>query len=160
TALYLVADLGLFALGLWLATSGNLAGYLLSQLLFALIFFHNFAILHECGHETCSSSGLLKPLTGHYASLFCFMPYFPWKYIHAEHHSWAGIRERDPTLRAVLDYRESHRVKTWIIQLAWKTWLPLFSVVQHMVLWTYPLMLLKIGRLRGRRLAFSLASVL
>jgi fatty acid desaturase len=160
TAGFLAVDLLLLALGLWLATRGGTAGYVLSQFLFAVLFFHHFAILHECGHETASARSWLNTLTGHYASLFCFMPYYPWKYIHSEHHAWAGNVERDPTLKAVRDYRPSNRLTNGAVRLAWRTWVPLLAFIQHLVLWSYPLMLLKMGQLRGRRLLRCVASVL
>jgi fatty acid desaturase len=159
TALVLLANLALFALGLALATSGSALGYLASQVVFALVFFQHFAILHESGHESASSAHWLNTLTGHYASLFCFLPYFPWKYIHIEHHTWTGNLERDPTLKAIRDYRETAHVKNWVLQLAWRTWVPLLAFVQHTVLWSYPLMMLKMGRLWGGRLLASIGSV-
>src|SRR6185312_14673543 len=58
TILFLLADLGLFVFGLWLLTLENTWAYVGSQFLFAMIFFHNFALLHECGHETATPSGL------------------------------------------------------------------------------------------------------
>ena len=157
--IFLLVDASLFALGLWLLATGNFLAYIGSQFLFALISFHNFAILHECGHGTASSCHWLNTLTGHYCSPFCFMPYFPWKYIHTEHHTWAGNLNRDPTLKAIRDYREDQRFKNGLVCLAWRAWVPLLAFMQHLVLWSYPLMLLQLGRLRGRRLACSLFSI-
>jgi fatty acid desaturase len=88
------------------------------------------------------------------------MPYFPWKYIHTEHHTWTGNLDRDPTLKAIRDYREDRHLKNGLVSLAWRTWVPLLAFLQHLVLWSYPLMLLKVGRLRGWRLARSLFSIL
>jgi hypothetical protein len=53
--LVLAGDLVLFTLGLWLVTIGRLGAYLLAQLLFVVVFFHAFAVLHECGHGCVSS---------------------------------------------------------------------------------------------------------
>jgi fatty acid desaturase len=159
TLIYLLVDAGLFALGLWLLASGDRFGYFVSQFLFAVIFFHNFAILHECGHGTASTSRWLNTLTGLYSSPLCFMPYFPWKYIHTEHHTFAGDVDHDPTLKAIRDYREDQRFKNGLIGLAWRSWVPLLAFIQQLVLWSYPLMLLKLGRLRGRRLACSIFSI-
>jgi fatty acid desaturase len=117
-------------------------------------------MLHECGHENSSRYSFLNTLTGHYASLFCFMPYFPWKYIHTEHHAWTGNVERDPTLAAIRNYRADQRFKNGLIHLAWRTWVPLLAFIQHLVLWNYPLALLRLGRLRGGRLVRGLLSVL
>ena len=159
TALVMLLDAGLFFLALKLIDAGGL-GYAIAQILLVLIFFHNFALLHECGHENSSRFTWLNTLTGHYASLFCAMPYFPWKYIHTEHHTWAGNLHRDPTLKAVRDYRETDRLKNATVGLAWRTWVPLLAFFQHLVFWSYPLMLLKMGRLPGRRLLACVVSVL
>lgn len=158
--IFLFADGGLFALGLWLLVRGHFWAYLSSQFVFAIVSFHSFAILHECGHGTASWLPWLNTLTGHYCSLFCFMPYFPWKYIHTEHHTWTGNLNRDPTLKAVRDYREDQRFKNGILCLAWRSWVPLLALMQHLVLWSYPLMLLQMGRLRGWRLVSSVFSIL
>jgi fatty acid desaturase len=156
----LIVDAGLFALGLWLLSSGNFLAYISSQFLFALISFHSVAILHEYRHGTASSSHWLNTITGHYCSPFCFMPCFPWKYLHTEPHTWAGNLNRDPTLKAIRDYREDQHFKNTLLRLAWRTWVPLLAFMQHLVLWNYPLMLRQMGRLRGRRLAYSTFSVL
>jgi fatty acid desaturase len=129
-----------------------------SQFLLAVVSFHGFVILHECGHQSASSNSFLNTLTGHWCSLFCFMPYFPWKYIHAEHHLYAGNLDLDPTLKGVRDYREQP-LKGLVFQLAWRTWIPLLAFVQHLVLWNYPLMLFKLGQLKGRRLTNCLISI-
>jgi fatty acid desaturase len=44
--------------------------------------------------------------------------------------------------------------------MAWRTWVPLLALMQHLVFWSYPLMLMKLGRLRGWRLACSIFSIL
>jgi omega-6 fatty acid desaturase (delta-12 desaturase) len=160
TLAVLVTDWVLFVAGLWLATGEGTFGFLVSQFLFAVVFFHHFAILHECGHESASSSGWLNTLVGHYASVFCFMPYFPWKYIHAEHHAWSGNIDRDPTLKAVRDCQNLGPVKVGILRFVWRYWIPLVGLVQHFVFWTYPLIVFQMGRLRGSRLRRSLGSVL
>jgi len=160
TLTILVLDGFLFLAGLWLATEAGTWGYLASQLLFAVLFFHHFAILHECGHETASGNGWLNTLMGHYASIFCFMPYFPWKYIHAEHHTWAGNIDRDPTLKAVRDSQELGPIKIGILRFVWRYWIPLVGLVQHFVFWTYPLIVFQLGRLRGGRLRRCVGSVL
>jgi fatty acid desaturase len=168
TGLVMLADAALLALACYLVgmamqrldTVAGITGYVLGQLLFVLVFFHNFAVLHECGHGNCSRREWVNSLVGHIASVFCFMPYFPWKYIHAEHHTWAGNIEKDPTLRLVRNYEKSQHAKNWVIRAAWRTWVPLLALFQHVVFWTFPLVLLKEGRLHGQRLRRSAFSVL
>jgi fatty acid desaturase len=159
TVSFLAADLGLFLLGLWLLTQESRAAFVVSQFLFAVVFFHNFALLHEFGHESATPSGAFNNLAGHWSSLFCFLPFYPWKYIHTEHHSWVGNLDRDPTLKGLRAYRRKGYIP-WIVRVAWRTWVPLLAFMQHFVLWSYPLMLLKVSRLRGRRLLLAAVSVL
>jgi fatty acid desaturase len=125
-----------------------------------LVFFHNFAILHEAGHGNLSQREWVNSLTGSFASIFCFLPYFPWKYIHAEHHTWAGNVERDPTLKLVRDYERSQHMKNAVLKFAWRSWVPVLALGQHIVFWTYPLGLYLQGRLRGGRLWRATGSVL
>ena len=102
----------------------------------------------------------MNSVFGHYASLFCFLPYYPWKYIHTEHHSWAGIVDRDPTLKLVRDYKSSQRLRNFGVRLAWKTFLPFLAFAQHCVFWTYPVVLFREGRLKKKRLPLSILSIL
>lgn len=164
---FLLVDLCLCGAGCALLSHGTL-GYVVSQILFAVVAFHNFAILHECGHESASRHQWLNNVTGHYASLFCCIPYFPWKYIHSEHHAWSGNIDRDPTLRGIKRYRqelETGKDETGVLSIMcwmWRLWIPLFAFVQQLSFWNYPLMLLKLKQLRGFRLyrcLFSMAFI-
>jgi fatty acid desaturase len=157
--LVLAADLGLFALGLWLIALGSWGGYLTAQLLFVVVFFHSFVVLHDCGHGSASSHPWVNTLSGHYLSLFCFMPYFPWKYLHNEHHVWAGNVHRDATLAATCSHRDPRRLKNRLLRLAWITWLPAIAFVRNCFLWVYPLTMPRDRRNRGRLLP-CLASVI
>jgi acyl-lipid omega-6 desaturase (Delta-12 desaturase) len=165
-AAVLLCDAGLLGLAFQMAGASAQLGpvanwtlYLLAQLLFVVVFFHGFALLHECGHGSCSKNETVNTIVGHCTSLLCFMPYYPWKYIHAEHHTWAGNLHRDPTLKLVRDYEKSQKVKNWAIRLAWRTWIPLLALFQHIVFWTYPWTLYREGRLQGKRLWRSIASI-
>lgn len=164
--LVLTADVLLVATALWIAnlsyqlgTVGGWSTYLAAQLMFVVAFFHGFALLHECGHGSCSSNERLNTVLGHIASLLCFMPYYPWKYIHSEHHTWAGNVNRDPTLKLVRDYEKSQKAKNAVIRIAWRTWVPVLALFQHIVFWTYPWSLYREGRLHGKRLWRSVASI-
>lgn len=153
TLAFILMDIGLIALGLWMVQSGNIGLFLLSQLLFATVFFHNFGLLHEAGHGNCSSKKWLNNLTGYYASVLCFTAYIPWKLIHQQHHVWAGTID-DPTARNIFKWRESKQVPG-LIRLAWKSWIPLFAFMQHIVFWTYPLRLWKTDRKKVPACLFS-----
>jgi fatty acid desaturase len=156
SAVVLLADLALFAAALALIYSGHPAGFVAAQLIFPLVFFHMFALMHECGHGNASRRDWINVATGHIASLFCFLPFFPWRYIHTEHHAWAGVLDRDPTLKLIRDHRPEQIAKIAVLSTCWKILWPLLGLAQHFVLWGYPLQ----GRLRGRRLWSSLFSVL
>jgi fatty acid desaturase len=112
--------------------------YVASQVLLALVFFHGFALLHEAGHGNVSSSRTLNHLTGLYASILCCMPFFPWVYIHQQHHVWVGNVDRDPTAANLKRWREKGSLP-WLLKAAWRTWIPLGALAQHVVFLTYPL---------------------
>jgi fatty acid desaturase len=113
------------------------AGYLASQVIFALVAFHGFAVLHECGHGACSTSALVNTVTGLVASTLCGLPYFAWKYAHSEHHAWAGNVARDPALALVRAYRRPTSATRWIVELGWRTGVPLLGFLQQLVFWAY-----------------------
>ncbi len=129
-----------------------------AQVLLALLYFHNFALLHEAGHGNVHSGRHLNTWIGHYASLFCFLPFFPWKYIHHEHHTWTGNLDRDPTLYQVKKMKREGRVP-WIVRFAWRSWIPFGGLLQHTVFWLYPLRSWREGRLSAFQQRRSLFSV-
>jgi fatty acid desaturase len=94
-------DVALLSAAAWLLAHGGVPAFLLSQVLLAVVFFNSFGLLHECGHGSASSSPAVNALLGHWASTFCFIPYYPWKYIHQKHHAITGNLERDPVLKSL-----------------------------------------------------------
>jgi acyl-lipid omega-6 desaturase (Delta-12 desaturase) len=148
----------LFALALWLVGRSSVVAYIAAQLLFAIGFFRSFAILHECGHGSAFSKSWLNVVVGHVVSLFCFLPFHPWKLIHQAHHTWAGNLTRDPTLRALRGWREKGSAP-WLVRFAWRSWIPLAALVQHVVFWTYPLRLAREPGATKAQIARCAASV-
>ena len=136
--LTLVVNQALFAAGLWLLQRGTWFGYLSSQFVFPIVFFQAFTVLHDCGHGSCLKRSTSNAVLGHLASVFCFMPYFSWKYQHALHHTWTGNIDRDPTLKLLRSWRATQRVPL-LLRLAWRSWLPLAAAMQHLVFWGHPL---------------------
>ena len=134
-------DALLLMFAFWLLRLGSVPGYLLSQIIIAIFFFHNFSLLHECGHGNGFSNKTINTFFGHYASVFCFLPYFPWKYIHQEHHKWSGALDKDPTLKEVRKIRETNKLSP-LVDFAWRTWIPILGLLQHTVFWLYPMKLL------------------
>jgi len=140
TLAMMLIDLGLLMGGVALLNSQSAAAYVLSQVLFATLFFRNFCLVHEAGHGNCSSRPWLNTLTGHYASILCFMPFLPWKYFHQKHHVWTGNPGTDPSGKNVELWRERKHVP-WLIRVAWRSWIPIAALSQHVVFWSYPLVL-------------------
>src|SRR5579862_9015083 len=76
----LLVDAGMAAASLWMIFAvGQGWPYWLGQALLALFYFHNFALLHEAGHGNVHRRDAVNVLAGHYCSLFCFLPFYPWK---------------------------------------------------------------------------------
>ncbi len=158
TIAVLLFDAGLLSLGVWLIQAGGAVGHALSQVLFAVVFFNSFSILHECGHGSASPSKAFNTLVGHYVSLLCFIPYFPWVYIHRQHHAWAGNIDRDPVLKSLKRWGERGGVP-WPVRIAWRSWIPLGAFLQHVVYLSYPLEMVKSGEMTRGKAVRCAASV-
>jgi acyl-lipid omega-6 desaturase (Delta-12 desaturase) len=158
TAAILLMDALLVAGAIALLRMSNPAAFMLSQILLSVVFFNAFSILHECGHGTTSKHGWLNAVVGHAASTFCFIPYYPWKYIHQKHHTWTGNIEQDPVLKSLRTWRE--RGVPWIVRAAWWSWIPLGALLQHLVYLTYPVAMWRARELTGRKLLRSSISLL
>lgn len=139
-----------------LLRSKSWLGFAASQVLLAVIFFHNFCILHEAGHGNVSRSRFVNALFGLYASVLCCMPFYPWKYIHQKHHVWAGNPDLDPTGRNLRRWQREKRIP-WLLRFAWRTWIPLGALAQHLVFWGYPLVLMREDRSKLKECAASVA---
>jgi len=146
------------SIAVYLLSLPGLASLVFGSLLLPVALFQAFSLLHECGHGSFSTQRTLVTAVGHYASLLCFLPFFPWKYLHAEHHAWTGNADRDPGLALVRRARDTGDLPA-LVRAAWRTWLPLAGFAQHLVYWSYPWVAFRRGELRGGRLARSVASV-
>lgn len=101
--------------------------YLLGQLTGALFFMQAFILLHECGHRSLFKQAGMNQLVGTIVSILVFIPYRNWREIHDLHHKWAGIRDKDPTTEDTFADQLSDSQKK-IINIAWKFYLPLFTL--------------------------------
>lgn len=115
---------------LWLATgvllSLQIESWILGQIILGIGFWRAFAILHACGHNSFFRNRKLNNVLGFLISPLCFIPYFPWKYIHQDHHVWTGWKDLDPTTRGLMK-----RPKVWqqsLLNFCWKSWIPLISI--------------------------------
>jgi acyl-lipid omega-6 desaturase (Delta-12 desaturase) len=144
--------------GIWLST-GDWPAFLLSQVVLAIVFFQGFALLHECGHGVASSSNVVNVALGHLASAVCLLPFYPWRYIHQQHHLHAGNLENDPVLASIKRWRQAGRIHP-VLRVAWRTGIPLLALVQHLVFWSYPLQLARRRDIDRRQLMRCGLSVL
>jgi fatty acid desaturase len=154
----LLFDIGLLTAAVALIRSGNTLAFAGSQVLLAVVFFNSFSILHECGHGSASRHAWINTLVGHYASTFCFIPFYPWKYIHQKHHAWTGNLERDPVLKSLRTWRRTGVPQ--LVRLCWSSWIPLGALLQHVVYATYPIVMWREGAMTRTKALRTLASLL
>ena len=114
--------------GLLLAAQPGWPAYLAGQAILAIAFVHAFVLLHEAGHHTLFSGRRLNRLAGHYAAFVALIPFHAWQRIHARHHRYAGWQDLDATTSSLVP-RELRAWERVAINFAWRTWLPLFSIV-------------------------------
>lgn len=124
--LYLAWSVGLTGLALFLSTVDAWPLYLLGQVLLAVALLQWFVLLHEAGHNTLFRTPLLNRCVGRLAAYFAVIPYGCWKLVHGVHHRWTGWQDLDLTT-ATLVPRPLSWLERVIINVCWKTWLPLFS---------------------------------
>lgn len=121
----------LTAAGTWLAVTGGALGWIAGQWLLALAFLQWFVLLHEAGHRTLFRTRALNALAGWVAGFFALIPYPSWQRVHARHHRWTGWQDLDATT-ATLVPRPQAAWERSAVNVAWKTGLPLFSVMYRL----------------------------
>lgn len=119
------------AAGLALALQPAWLAWLVGQLCLALAFLQWFVVLHEAGHKTLFRSRRANLMAGHLASLPSLIPFLAWRRIHARHHKYTGWQDLDATT-ALLVPRRVAGWERFAINLAWLTWLPLFSILYRL----------------------------
>ena len=105
--------------------------WLIGQLLFALAFLEWFIILHEAGHRTLFRRRLPNVIVGTIAGIFAMIPFSAWRQIHARHHVWTGWQDMDATT-ATLVARPLAAWEKLVINVAWRSGIPLFSVLYRL----------------------------
>ena len=116
------------ALGWWLATRASIVPWAAGQAILAAAFLQWFALLHECGHRTLFRTRRLNDVAGRIAGFFALIPFRCWKPIHALHHKWTGWQDLDPTT-AALAPRPLGRIERFVVNVCWRRWIPIFSVL-------------------------------
>jgi fatty acid desaturase len=120
-----------------------------------------FALLHECGHETLFKTKRLHVPLGHLAAFFSLIPFHNWKRVHGRHHKWTGWQDVDPTTAALVP-RPLGTVERALVNVCWKCWIPLFSVLYRVNnFWNWPrLKQLFANPVERRRLALDMTGSL
>jgi len=133
-----LACLATTASGVALSLSTHWWAWLVGQLLLGLSFTQWFAVLHECGHETLFRTKRLHAPLGQLAGFFALIPFRNWKSVHRRHHKWTGWQDIDPTTEALVP-RELGRAERTIVNVCWRYWIPLFSVIYRTNnFWNWP----------------------
>jgi len=149
------------ASGVALSLSPRWWAWAAGQLLLALSFVQWFALLHECGHETLFRTKRLHAPLGQLAGFFSLIPFRNWKSVHRRHHKWTGWQDVDPTTAALVP-RPLGTAERVLVNVCWKFWIPLFSVLYRLNnFWNWPrLKTLFPKREDQRALAANMAALL
>lgn len=129
--LFIACATGLTFGAIILAASGSIWLWLLAQVIFAFSFLQWFVILHEAGHHTLFRYRWLNLISGHIAGFFALIPFYAWQPVHARHHRWTGWQDRDATTASLVP-RPLTPLERFLIRTAWRTHLPLFSVLYRL----------------------------
>ncbi|MES2768530.1 MAG: fatty acid desaturase [Bdellovibrionota bacterium] len=155
--LHLFVD-GIILAGIYfLLQQEKIFSYFLAQLLWPVLFFRFFALMHEAVHSSVVKKIKLNNFVGYLAGGFCFLPYYPWKKMHLQHHYWAGNVEKDPVMKLIKDHDPNNKLKNNFIGFAWKSWIPLLSILQHTVFWIAGLAFVKEAKTSGAKLSWFLS---
>ncbi|MBI4161476.1 MAG: fatty acid desaturase [Acidobacteria bacterium] len=81
-----------------------------------------FIICHDCGHGSFFQSPLANAVTGFFAGMLTFTPFYHWRWQHSLHHATSGDLDRrgmsDIWTMTVQEYLESSRWKRFAYRLA------------------------------------------
>jgi fatty acid desaturase len=109
------------------ARAPSAAAFILAELALALVILRSFCLVHELSHGTLVRDRRLSDALGVVASIICLLPYFPWKRVHIEHHTWAGWIAKDPT-EDDIEFSELDPVEQWLGTWAWRLSIPLLGL--------------------------------
>jgi len=159
-AIHLAFVLAQTAAGLALSLTAHPALWAVGQMLLGLCLVQWFIVLHEAGHMSLFRTRALNIAAGHLASVFALIPFASWRRVHGLHHLWTGWQDKDPTTAALAPRRRGF-FETAAVDLAWKLWLPLFSVSYRLGnYWHLPRLLRMFPSAGQRRAIVSNATLL
>jgi omega-6 fatty acid desaturase (delta-12 desaturase) len=98
------------------------------QLIVAVTLVQWFVILHECGHGTLFRTRRWHAAAGWIAAAFSLIPYHAWTRVHGRHHKWTGWQDLDPTTESLVP-RPRGRAERALVNICWRLWIPIFSLV-------------------------------
>ncbi len=113
---------------IWMSAVGDWPLWIAGQLLLSLMFVQWFVILHECGHDTLFRTRRYHQLAGRLAGFLALIPFRAWTRVHGRHHKWTGWQDLDPTTASLLP-RPLGRVERAVVNVCWRFWIPLFSIL-------------------------------
>jgi acyl-lipid omega-6 desaturase (Delta-12 desaturase) len=143
------------AVGGWLSLAGGWILWISGQLLLALALVQWFALLHECGHETLFRTSRWHAPVGRLAGMLTMIPFRCWTRVHGRHHKWTGWQDLDPTTQALVP-RELALCERLLVNVCWRLWLPLFSVLYRINnFWNVPRLLRLFPAKAERRAIFG-----
>lgn len=116
------------AAGAGLSLAGSWIAWAAGQVLLALVLVQWFVILHECGHDSLFRTRRSHAIAGTLAGFFAVIPYHAWRRVHARHHKWTGWQDLDPTTESLVP-RPLGRVERTLVNVSWRLWIPLFSIL-------------------------------
>jgi fatty acid desaturase len=137
-AAVLLGAASLTAVAIVLSTRQQWWLWLAGQVLLALSLVQWFAILHECGHETLFRTRRFHAPAGQLAGFFSIIPFINWRRVHGRHHKWTGWQDVDPTTETLVP-RELRVAERLLVNVCWRYWIPLFSVMYRLNnFWNWP----------------------
>ena len=136
-----VAALAGTAVALVLSLAGSWILWVAGQLLLALMLLQWFVVLHECGHDTLFRTRRWHAAAGWLAGFFSLIPWHAWVRVHGRHHKWTGWQDLDPTTESLVPRQRSDAERA-VVNVCWRLWVPLFSVLYRVTnYWHVPRLL-------------------
>jgi omega-6 fatty acid desaturase (delta-12 desaturase) len=130
-AIIVICCSAMTGIAIYLSTFAHLAVWLSGQLLLAFVMLQWFVLIHEAGHKTLFRSSALNKLSGHLSSLLAGIPFESWVAVHGMHHRWTGWQDLDATTATLVP----RRLAMWerlSINVCWRLWIPLFSILYRL----------------------------